>query len=86
MFRSSFKLQKKRPSRVAELETQISQLEDALKTVKDQLVSSESCRCLAQQDAQDSRKQLSDMSSKLDESQKLLARFSSEESHVMFLL
>lgn len=72
--------EKKRPNRVAELETQISQLEDALKTVKDQLVSSESCRCQAQQDAQESRKQLSDMSSKLDESQKLLARLSSEES------
>lgn len=72
-------LQKKRPGRVAELETQISQLQDALKTVKDQLVSSESWKDQAQQDAEESRKQLLAVSSKLEESQKLLARSSSDK-------
>lgn len=72
-------LQKKRPNRVAELETQIIQLEDDLKTVKDQLVSSESWKDQAQQDAEESRKQLLAMSSKLEESQNLLAQFSSQE-------
>lgn len=73
--------EKKPPGRVAELETQITQLEDALKIVKDQLISSESGRDEAQQDAQESRKQLLAMSLKLEESQKLLAQFSSKESH-----
>ncbi|CAI9270880.1 unnamed protein product [Lactuca saligna] len=73
--------EKKRPVRVAELETQISQLQDDLKTVKDQLVSSESLKDQAKQDAEESRKQLLAMSSRLEESQKLLARCSSEESH-----
>ncbi|CAH1435846.1 unnamed protein product [Lactuca virosa] len=73
--------EKKRPVRVAELETQISQLQDDLKTVKDQLVSSESLKDQAKQDAEESRKQLLAMSSRLEESQKLLARCSSEEPH-----
>ncbi|KAL7611826.1 hypothetical protein Lser_V15G05505 [Lactuca serriola] len=73
--------EKKRPVKVAEFETQISQLQDDLKTVKDQLVSSESLKDQAKQDAEESRKQLLTMSSRLEESQKLLARCSSEEPH-----
>ncbi|KAI3518227.1 hypothetical protein L1887_06735 [Cichorium endivia] len=73
--------EKKRPGRVTELEAEISQLQDALKTVKDQLVSSESWKNQAKLDAEESKKQLLSMSSRLEESQKLLARFSSEEPH-----
>ena len=79
-------LQKKRPVRVAELETQISQLKDDLKNVKDELVSSESWKDQAKQDAEESRKQLLAMSSRLEESQKLLARSFSEKTHVSRLL
>ncbi|KAJ9542603.1 hypothetical protein OSB04_029109 [Centaurea solstitialis] len=73
--------EKKRPGRVAELETQISQLQDALKTVKDQLVSSESWKDQAQREAEESRKQLLAVSSKLEESQKLLTNSSDHKSH-----
>ncbi|XP_024987985.1 interactor of constitutive active ROPs 3-like isoform X2 [Cynara cardunculus var. scolymus] len=75
-------LQQKRPGRVAELETQISQLQDALITVKNQLVSSESWKDQAQQDAEESRKQLLAVSSKLEESQKLLTISSSDKPHI----
>ncbi|KVI07902.1 hypothetical protein Ccrd_013733, partial [Cynara cardunculus var. scolymus] len=74
-------ISEKRPGRVAELETQISQLQDALITVKNQLVSSESWKDQAQQDAEESRKQLLAVSSKLEESQKLLTISSSDKPH-----
>ncbi|KAG9139094.1 hypothetical protein Leryth_020770 [Lithospermum erythrorhizon] len=48
--------EKKRPSRIPELESQISQLEGDLEKVKDQLVSSESWRKQAQEDAEASVK------------------------------
>ncbi|KAL4578685.1 hypothetical protein LXL04_014814 [Taraxacum kok-saghyz] len=73
--------EKKRPVRVAELETQISQLKDDLKNVKDELVSSESRKDQAKQDAEEARKQLLAMSSRLDESQKLLDRSYSDKTH-----
>lgn len=72
-------LQKRRLGRVAELESQVAQLEDALRTVKDQLIVSESWKKQAKLDAEESRKELLDMSLKLEECQKLLAQSSSEE-------
>ncbi|XP_071701585.1 interactor of constitutive active ROPs 2, chloroplastic-like isoform X2 [Rutidosis leptorrhynchoides] len=72
--------EKKHLGKVAELETQITQLEDALKTVKDQLLTSVSSKDEAQQDAEESKKQLLATSLKLEESQKLLTEFSSKES------
>ncbi|KAA8543997.1 hypothetical protein F0562_021826 [Nyssa sinensis] len=76
--------EKRRPSRVSELESQISQLQEDLKKVKDQLSSSESRKKRAQQDAVESKKQLSAISSKLKDSQKQLLELSaSEESHVI---
>ncbi|GFP95682.1 interactor of constitutive active rops 3 [Phtheirospermum japonicum] len=60
--------EKKRPSRVPELETQISQLENDLKTVKDQLCSTEEQKKLAQRDANESNKQLLALSLKLEQS------------------
>ncbi|XP_057449053.1 interactor of constitutive active ROPs 3 isoform X2 [Lotus japonicus] len=61
---------RKRPSRISELESQISQLQDDLKKVRDQLILTESCKKQAQQDAQDSKEQLLALSAKLEESQK----------------
>lgn len=63
------KLQKKQSNRVAELELQISQLQSDLKKVKDQLESSEAWKEKAVQDAEESKKKLLEMSSKLQESQ-----------------
>ncbi|GJX27304.1 interactor of constitutive active ROP, partial [Tanacetum coccineum] len=73
--------EKKRVGRVAELETQVSQLEDALRTVKDQLIVSESWKKHAKLDAEESRNELLALTLKLEESQNLLARFSSNEEH-----
>lgn len=75
-------MQKKRVGRVAELETQVSQLEDALRTVKDQLIVSESWKKQAKLDAEESRNELIALTLRLEESQNLLARFSSNEEHV----
>ncbi|KAK6935992.1 hypothetical protein RJ641_033022, partial [Dillenia turbinata] len=76
--------EKKRLSRVLELEFQISQLQEDLKKVKDQLSSSESCKRQAQQEVEDSKKQLLAMSSKAEETQKQLQELSaSEESHLI---
>jgi chromosome segregation ATPase len=52
------------------LESQISHLKEDLKKVKDQLILSESCKKQAQQDAEESKEQLSILSAKLEESQK----------------
>ncbi|KAK7312536.1 hypothetical protein VNO77_36463 [Canavalia gladiata] len=62
--------ERKRPSRISELESQISQLQDDLKKVREQLILSESCKKEAQQDAQESKEQLLTLSTKLEESQK----------------
>lgn len=75
--------EKKRPSRISELESQISQLQEELKKTKDQLNFSESCKNKALQDAEESKKQLCDISSKLDDSQERILELSaSEDSHV----
>jgi uncharacterized protein YhaN len=52
------------------LESQISQLKEDLKKVKNQLILSESCKKQAQQDAEESKEQLLTLSAKLEESQK----------------
>ncbi|KAL3518333.1 hypothetical protein ACH5RR_020922 [Cinchona calisaya] len=76
--------EKKHPSRVAELEFQISQLQNDLKKVKDQLISSEARKKQAQQDAEESKQQLLEMSLKLEESQKEVSKRSgSEEARVI---
>ncbi|XP_010666041.2 interactor of constitutive active ROPs 3 isoform X1 [Beta vulgaris subsp. vulgaris] len=64
--------EKKRPSRLSELESQISKLHDDLKKVKDQLIAAESSKREAQEDAEEAKRQLADVSSKLEESQKQL--------------
>ncbi|GAB4859242.1 hypothetical protein Ancab_010702 [Ancistrocladus abbreviatus] len=78
--------EKKRPSRVSELESQISQLRDDLKKVKDQLVASESSKKEAQADAEEVNKQLAEVSAKYDESQRQLSEmFASKEAHLVEL-
>ncbi|GFQ02092.1 interactor of constitutive active rops 3 [Phtheirospermum japonicum] len=59
--------EKRGPSRVAELESQISQLENDLKAVKDKLCSSETSRKQAEKDADESRQHLLAFSIKLEE-------------------
>ncbi|XP_021659451.2 interactor of constitutive active ROPs 3 isoform X3 [Hevea brasiliensis] len=71
--------EKKRPSRISELESQISQLQEDLKKVKDQLSLSESWKTEALQDAEESKKQLLAISSKLEKSQKQLQELSAME-------
>ncbi|KAL8516104.1 hypothetical protein ACS0TY_014690 [Phlomoides rotata] len=72
--------EKKRPSRVSELESQISQLENDLKIVKDQLCSTEALKKQAQKDVEESNQQLVALSLKLEESQKQhLEKSASEE-------
>nr|XP_027191976.1 interactor of constitutive active ROPs 3 isoform X2 [Cicer arietinum] len=61
--------ERKRPSRISELESQISQLQDELKKVKDQLILSESSKKKSQQDAEESKEKLLTLSAKLEESQ-----------------
>lgn len=71
--------ERKRPSRISELESQVSRLQEDLKKAKNQLSSSESWKQQAQQDAEDSKKQLLALSSKLQESQKQLQELSASE-------
>ncbi|KAK4392182.1 Interactor of constitutive active ROPs 2, chloroplastic [Sesamum angolense] len=79
-------IEKKRPSRASELEPQLAQLQEELKKAKDQLSSSESCKRRAQQEAEETKKQLAAMSAKLEETQKQLKELSdSEEARVQEL-
>ncbi|XP_038905086.1 interactor of constitutive active ROPs 3-like [Benincasa hispida] len=73
-------------SKVAELGSQISQLQEELKKTSDQLSASESHKRQAQQEAEEAKKQLSDMSAKLEESQQQVLELSaSEEDRVQEL-
>ncbi|KHN05714.1 Interactor of constitutive active ROPs 3 [Glycine soja] len=63
-------IERKRPSKISELESQISQLQNDLKKVRDQFILSESCKKQAQQEAEESKEQLLALSAKLEESQK----------------
>ncbi|KAJ4841381.1 hypothetical protein Tsubulata_011548 [Turnera subulata] len=71
--------EKKRPSRISELESQLAQLQEDLKKAKDQLTAADSLRRRAQQEAEDAKKQLLTMSAKLEESQQQLLEISASE-------
>jgi chromosome segregation ATPase len=75
---ASFLLQKKRPSRISELESQVFQLQEELKKAQDQLSLSESWKKQVLQDAEESKKQLLALSSKLEGSQQQLLELSEE--------
>ncbi|XP_042512196.1 interactor of constitutive active ROPs 2, chloroplastic-like [Macadamia integrifolia] len=84
--RSPISGEKKRPSRISELESQLAQLQEDLKKTKDQLTASESWKERAQQEAEEAKKQLLAMSTKLEESQQQLVELStSEEARVQEL-
>ncbi|XP_059305742.1 interactor of constitutive active ROPs 2, chloroplastic-like isoform X2 [Lycium ferocissimum] len=79
-------IEKKRPGKASDLETQLAQLQDELKKAKDQLSSSESLKKRAQQEADEAKKQLTDMSEKLEDSKKQLLELSdSEETRLLEL-
>ncbi|XP_039136430.1 interactor of constitutive active ROPs 2, chloroplastic isoform X1 [Dioscorea cayenensis subsp. rotundata] len=71
--------EKKRPSRMKELEVQLNQVQEDLKKAKDQLNSSEAWKKKAQQEAEEAKTQLAAMSAKLEESQLQLVEFSAAE-------
>ncbi|KAF3959472.1 hypothetical protein CMV_015712 [Castanea mollissima] len=78
--------EKKRPSRVSELESQLAQLQEDLKKTKEQLNSSESLKRRAQQEAEEAKKQLLALSEQLEESQQQLEEISaSEEARLLEL-
>ncbi|KAK4349035.1 hypothetical protein RND71_031790 [Anisodus tanguticus] len=79
-------IEKKRPGKASDMETQLVQLQDELKKAKDQLSSSESLKKKAQQDADEAKKQLAVMSEKLEDSKKELLELSdSEEARLLEL-
>ncbi|KAK6942849.1 hypothetical protein RJ641_028226, partial [Dillenia turbinata] len=69
----------KKISKIAELESQLAQLQDDLKKAKEQLSASESQKKRVQQEAEEAKKQLLAMSAKLEESQQQLLELSSSE-------
>ncbi|KAK4583375.1 hypothetical protein RGQ29_026219 [Quercus rubra] len=78
--------EKKRPSRVSELESLLAQLQEDLKKAKEQLNSSESLKRRAQQEAEEAKKQLLALSEQLEESQQQLEEISaSEEARLLEL-
>ncbi|CAL0316970.1 unnamed protein product [Lupinus luteus] len=73
------KPEKKRPSRIEELESRIAQLQDELKRVKEQLNLSESKKRKAQQEAEEAKKQLLPMLKDLEDSRQQLMELSGSE-------
>ncbi|KAF8100417.1 hypothetical protein N665_0224s0004 [Sinapis alba] len=61
--------EKKRPSRITELEFLVSQLQQELKKAKDEVTVSETAKKQAEEEAEESRKKLQEVSSKLQENQ-----------------
>ncbi|CAA3000693.1 interactor of constitutive active ROPs 2, chloroplastic-like, partial [Olea europaea subsp. europaea] len=78
--------EKKRPNRVSELESQLAQLQEELGKSKDQLNSSESRKRRTQQEAEEAKKQLALMATKLKETEKQLIELSDcEDSRIQEL-
>lgn len=71
--------QKHPPSKLSELESQLAQLEDEFKRAQDQLCSSELQKRHAQQEAEETKKQIFVMSARLEESQQQLRELSASE-------
>ncbi|KAL1361658.1 hypothetical protein HN51_009998 [Arachis hypogaea] len=68
--------ERKRPSKISELESQVSQLQEDLRVVRDQLILSESSKKQAKQEAEDVKDQLLVLSAKLEDSQKQILELS----------
>lgn len=74
--------EKKRPSKIFELESQISQLQEELKNTKEKLISSESWKIQAEKNEKELNQKLLESSLELNETQKKLSDLSlHEESH-----
>lgn len=71
--------ERKLPKKVAELESQLSQLQEDLKRAKDQLNSSESSKRRCQKEAEEAKNQLLAISAKLEESEQQLQEISASE-------
>ncbi|KAK7261395.1 hypothetical protein RIF29_27704 [Crotalaria pallida] len=71
--------ERKRPSRISELESQISQLKVDSKNLRDQLSLSESCKKQAQKDSEEYKVQLLALSVKLEDSQQQLLKLAATE-------
>ncbi|KAL5230272.1 hypothetical protein ABZP36_029048 [Zizania latifolia] len=71
--------EKKRPSRLSELESKASQLQDELKKAKEQLSLSESQRRRTQHEAEEAKKQEQAATLKLEDLQRQLVEFSAAE-------
>ncbi|KNA07739.1 hypothetical protein SOVF_169140 isoform A [Spinacia oleracea] len=78
--------EKHTPSKLSEVQSQLAELEDEFKRAKDQLISSEAVKWRAQQECEETKKQLSVMSARLEESQQQLMQLSTcEDSRVQEL-
>ncbi|XP_021751582.1 interactor of constitutive active ROPs 2, chloroplastic-like isoform X1 [Chenopodium quinoa] len=78
--------EKHTPSKLSELEYQLSQLEAEFKKAKDQLILSETLKQRTQQESEETKKQLLVMSARLEESQQQLMELSTcEDSRVQEL-
>ncbi|MED6207463.1 hypothetical protein PIB30_036044 [Stylosanthes scabra] len=73
--------ERKRPSKISELESQVSQLQEDLRVVRDQLILSESSKKQAKQEAEDVKEQLFALSAKHEDSQKQLLELSASKEH-----
>ncbi|KAI8556399.1 hypothetical protein RHMOL_Rhmol05G0249900 [Rhododendron molle] len=71
--------QKKCPSRVTELESQLAQLQEELKKAKDQLSSSESYKKRVEEEAEEAKKQLAATSAMLKDSRQQLMELSDSD-------
>ncbi|XP_042451349.1 interactor of constitutive active ROPs 2, chloroplastic [Zingiber officinale] len=71
--------ERKHPTRLSELESQFCQIQLDLKKTREQLNSSEICKKQAQQEVEEAKKQLQEMTGKLDNSQRQLVEFSAAE-------
>lgn len=71
--------EKKRPSKVQELESQIAKLQEDLKSAKDQLNSSESWKRKVQEEAEEAKKQILSLSKELEESRQQFSDLSASE-------
>ncbi|KAL5059951.1 hypothetical protein RYX36_031555 [Vicia faba] len=71
--------EKKRPSKVQELESQIAKLQEDLKSAKDQLSTSESWKRKAEEEIEEAKKQIVSLSKKLEESHQQFSELSASD-------
>ena len=75
----SCQIQKKRPAKLSELQSQLAELQNELKRTKDLLISSEAAKRNAQQEAEQAKRQIASMSAMVEDYQHQLLELSSTE-------